>query len=141
MTKFDYIDDVFLPEYQNRVAYHTDGSISDIAEAIYEDIMADTGLRKGSEKYGKDINTLHSIVYHDGYYDVYSGGNKGRFEMFMLGGKFTYKILYGYKTKKGAVKAIKNRLYEMGVDKDIERFVDEQLKTQKHSTRKMDKEK
>jgi len=127
MTKFNYIDDVFLPEYQNRVAYHTDGSISDIAEAVYEDIMADTGLKKESEKYGKDIMALHSIVYHDGCYDVYRSGNRGRFEMFALGGKFTYKILYGYKTKKGAVNAIKNRLCEMGVDKDIERFVAEQL--------------
>ena len=125
MTKFNYIDDVFLPEYQNRVAYHTDGSISDIAEAVYEDIMADTGLKDASEKYGKDINTLHSIVYHDGYYDVYRSGKPGRFEMFYLGGKFTYKVLYGYKTKKGAVNAIKNKLYEMGVDKDIERFVNE----------------
>ena len=127
MTKFNYIDDVFLPEYQNRVAYHTDGSIGDIAEAIYEDIMSDTGLKKESETYGKDINTLHSIVYHDGCYDVYSTGCLGRFTMFSLGGKLTYKILYGYKTKKGAVNAIKNKLYEMDVDKDIERFVEEEL--------------
>lgn len=127
MTKFNYIDDVYLPEYQNRVAYHTDGSIGDIAEAVYEDIMANTGLRKNSEVYGKNINTLHSIVFHDGYYDVYRNGNGGRFSMFSLGGKFTYKILYGYKTKKGAVNAIKSALYEMGVDKDIERFVAEQL--------------
>jgi hypothetical protein len=48
--------------------------------------------------------------------------------MFSLGGKLTYKLLYGYKTKKGAVNAIKNKLYEMGVDKDIERFVVEQGK-------------
>ncbi len=131
MTKFNYIDDVYLPEYQNRVAYHTDGSIGDIAEAVYEDIMSDTNLRNNSKKWGKDINTLHSIVYHDGHYDVYRSGNRKRFEMFSLGGKFTYKILYGYKTKRGVVNAIKNRLQEMGVDKDIERFVAEQLKTQK----------
>ena len=122
MTKFDYIDDVYLPEYQNRVAYHTDGSIAEIAEAVYEDIMLDTSLKKASEEWGKDINTLHSIVYHDGYYDVYHSGNRKRFEMFSLGGKLTYKILYGYKTKRGAVNAIKNELYEMGVDKDIARF-------------------
>lgn len=127
MTKFNYIDEVFLPEYQNRVAYHTDGSISDIAEAVYEDIMSDTVLRKNSEKYGKDTNALHSIVFHDGYYDVYRNGKPGRLTMFSLGGKLTYKILYGYKTKKGAVNAIKSALYEMGVDKDIERFVAEQL--------------
>ena len=122
MTKFNYIDDVYLPEYQNRVAYHTDGSIDDIAEAVYEDIMLDTNLRKASEAYGKDINTLHSIVYNNGCYDVYRSGSRKRFEMFSLGGKFTYKILYGYKTKRCAVNAIKNRLYEMGIDRDIADF-------------------